>query len=52
MRKMLYVGFCIMVCSTVAYASVVPEIDAGSLPAVLALAGGGLLLLRSRSRSK
>ena len=55
MRKMLFVGFCILVCSVAAYAppgAGVPEIDAGSLSAVLALVSGGILMLRAKSRSK
>jgi hypothetical protein len=54
MRKMLFVGFCLLVCSVAAYAApqLVPEIDAGSLSTVLALAGGGILILRARSRSR
>ena len=54
MRKMLFVGFCIAVCSVAAYAAParVPEIDAGSLSAILALVGGGVLMLRAKSRSK
>jgi hypothetical protein len=53
MKKMLFVGFCILVCSIAATARVdVPEIDAGSLSTVLALVGGGILMLRAKSRSK
>jgi hypothetical protein len=56
MRKMFFAGFCLLVCSVAAYAPPppprVPEIDAGSLSAMLTLVGGCILMLRAKSRSK
>jgi len=57
MKKLLSVGFCILVCALCAFANGeeqgrIPEIDAGSLSAVLALVSGGILMLRAKSRSK
>ena len=56
MKKLLYGGFCIMVCSAYAFAegpgNGVPEIDAGSLSALFAIVTGGILMLRAKSRSK
>lgn len=54
MKKVLSVGFCILVCAVCALAEErpVPEIDAGSISAALALLGGGILMLRAKSHSK
>jgi len=55
MKKVLFAGFSIVVCSMTAIASVgarAPEIDASSVPAVIALVSGGILMLRSKFRSK
>jgi hypothetical protein len=54
MRKILLAGLCIIACSASAFAVAVsvPEIDASSLPAALALLGGGILIIRTRFGSK
>lgn len=56
MKKALFVGALVLICSASSMAVVapprVPEIDASSIPTVLALVSGGLLLLRSKFRSK
>jgi|WetSurMetagenome_2_1015567.scaffolds.fasta_scaffold137053_1 hypothetical protein len=55
MKKAFFVVLCIMVCSISALAlpqRPVPEIDGSSLPAVIALVSGGILMLRARFRSK
>jgi len=55
MKKALFVGALILVCSASSFAVAVPqvpEIDASSVPTVLALVSGGILLLRSKFRSK
>lgn len=56
MKKAFFVGALILVSSVSALATVgpppVPEIDASSIPTILALVSGGMLLLRSKFRSK
>jgi len=54
MKRLLFVGVLVLVYSASAFADFnqVPEIDASSVPTVLALVSSGILLLRSKSRSK
>ena len=55
MKKVFFAAFSIAVFSLAAMASVgapAPEIDASSVPAVVALVSGGILMLRSKFRSK
>ena len=55
MRKLALAALCVIACAASASAqgaAPVPEIDGGSLAAALALVGGGIFMLRARSRSK